>query len=567
MKKVYYMITLMFVILLASCAGNEWANTGNEKDDRVSISAEIPGNIANTRAQITVPSTHQLRSIIEVWTKEDRPELKYRNEVVLDNGVTPTFDFALTPGDYSCLVWTDFVEKDASATDITTEDDVTYKHFDDFCYDTSDLHNIVIKHEQGATLFDTDLCDGFFANLELEKSMSPVSQVVKLARPFAQLIVKEKDAKKFTALKSMQVSYEMPKGFNVGTGEPVSGMMTALYGKSIQSGDDSRILFTSYLFTSSTGFALGATTLSLTTTGRVTSEIPSGSINLVRNQRITASGNLISGEGAEPDPDPEPARDPLVGDYFFKDGTWGAELTEENKEDCIGLVYAVGAQAGDDIANYPDSDGKSIKGYVAALKPLVPAFAMTGDYGLSGRLYLYNKSNQIAFPAPDQENDIVDYNGYAMTQKLLSSDLFKAHTADLVYPALQCFNSWLNGADVVKPKGNVSEWYIPSARQVLDIVGGSYGFAAISGIKLEAMEKNALAASLAKVIELGIGNSVGGNGYNIFNSSLNQNDLPEPVTIQVNKEDVKETKGGLNTVKFARANIAGYIRPVLTIIR
>ena len=568
MKKVYYIITLMFAVLLVSCANNELANTGNEKDDRVSISAEIPGGVADTRAQITVPSTHQLRSIIEVWSKEDRPELKYRNEVVVDGGTTPNFDFALSPGDYTCLVWTDFIKKDAVVADVTTDNDITYKHFEDFCYDTSDLHNVFIKDEKGTTLFDTDLCDGFFANLELEKSMNPISRVVKLVRPFAQLIVKEKNAGKFAALKSMQVNYEMSKGFNVATGEPVAGMMTAVYAKSFQTGDDSRVLFTSYLFTPSTGLALGATTLSLTTTSKTTNEIPSGSINLVRNQRMTASGNLISGEGVDPDPEPEPSRDPLVGDYFFKNGTWGDELTDENKDDCIGLVYAVGPQTGDDISNYPDSDGKSIKGYVVALKPLEPTEEFIQNiHKLSSRLYLYNKDNKIALPTPEKKNDIVNHNGYAMTQKLLSFDLFKAHLDDETYPALQCFYTWLNGSEVVKPARYASEWYIPSARQILDIIGGSYGFAARSDVKLEAMQKNALATSLTRTIDLGIGSSIGGNGYNMFNSSLNQNDIPEPVTIQVNKEADKATKGGLNTVKYGRENVAGYVRPVLTIIK
>ena len=154
-----------------------------------------------------------------------------------------------------------------------------------------------------------------------------------------------------------------------------------------------------------------------------------------------------------------------------------------------------------------------------------------------------------------------------MTQKLLSFDLFKDHLDDETYPALQCFYAWLNGNEVVKPTSNASEWYIPSARQILDIIGGSYGFAARSDAKLEAMEKTELAASLAKAIELGIGSSIGGNGYNMFNSSLNQNSLPEPVTIQVNKEADKATKGGLNTVKYNRENVAGYVRPVLTIIK
>ena len=153
-----------------------------------------------------------------------------------------------------------------------------------------------------------------------------------------------------------------------------------------------------------------------------------------------------------------------------------------------------------------------------------------------------------------------------MTQKLLSFDLFKAHIDDEVYPALQCFYVWLNEV-ANKTIPNASEWYIPSARQVLDIIGGSYGFAALVNPAVDAMEKNALGTSLAKVIDAKIGSPIGGNGYNVFNSSLNQNEVPEPITIQVNKEADKEMKGGLNTIKYNRANVAGYVRPVLTIIK
>lgn len=569
MKKLYYIITLMFITLLASCSQEEMVDKEKE-DNRVNISAEFPTDIAATRVPITVPATHQLRCIIEVWTQNANPVLEYRQETIVENGAVPAFDFALLPGDYDCLMWADFVKKDAAVTDVTTGSDVAYKHFEDFCYDTSDLHDVSIKDEQGTTLFDTGLCEGFFASLDLKKSLQPVSRVVKLARPFSQLVLKEKDADKFATLKSLRVSYEMPKGFNVATGEPTSDMMAAVYSKNFRSGDNSQVLFAGYLFTPSAGFTLGATTLTLTATGKTTNEIPSGTINLVRNQRMTASGNLVTGGGVEPDPDPdpEPDRDPLVGDYFFKNGTWGSELTDENKDDCIGLVYAVGPQTGDDIANYPDSEGKSIKGYVVSLKPLEPTEEFIQNiHKLSSRLYLYNKDNKIALPTPEKKNDIVNHNGYAMTQKLLSFDLFKAHLDDETYPALQCFYAWLNGNEVVKPTRYASEWYIPSARQILDIIGGSYGFAEISGIKLEAMEKNALATSLTRAIDLGIGSSIGGNGYNMFNSSLNQNDIPEPVTIQVNKEADKATKGGLNTVKYNRENVAGYVRPVLTIIK
>ena len=77
------------------------------------------------------------------------------------------------------------------------------------------------------------------------------------------------------------------------------------------------------------------------------------------------------------------------------------------------------------------------------------------------------------------------------------------------------------------------------------------------------MEKNTkLAAALETVITKKIGTSIGGGkGHYVFNSSLNQNELPEPVAILV------DGTGSLLAVKNNRTNIAGYIRPVLTIIK
>ena len=65
MKKLYFIITLLFTVLLASCSQEEPVN-GETDNSRVSISAELPGDIAATRAQITIPTTHKLRCIIEV---------------------------------------------------------------------------------------------------------------------------------------------------------------------------------------------------------------------------------------------------------------------------------------------------------------------------------------------------------------------------------------------------------------------------------------------------------------------------------------------------------------------
>lgn len=565
MKKLYFIMTLIFMSLMASCSQEEIVNRETE-NKRVNISAEFPGNIASTRASISIPATHKLRCIIEVWEAEKNPELKYRNEMTVEGGVVaPTFDFALKPGEYNCLIWADLIKKDAATSEVTIGNEVTYTHFEDTYYDTSDLNSVKVKDAKA--LFDTDLCDGFFMSMQLKKSDTPVQKVVKLVRPFAKLIVKENEAEKFATLQKIGVSYEMPEAFNVATGEPTAEKVSGLYEKTFTSGDVSRILFTSYRFVPSTETTVSSSTLSFkTATGTIRCEIPGDVITLKRNQQMTAGGNLISGGGIEPEPEPEPSgEDPQIGDYFFIDGTWSSELTDDKKDDCVGLVYAVGVQQGDNIDNYPNSTGKTIKGYVVSLKALTPTFEVTNNHGyptaskMYPRLFLYNKQSQVALSVPSTV-DRSNHNGYLKTQELLVSEQFRGHQNDEYYPALQCFNSWIQDNSTAKPT-NASQWYIPSARQVLDIVGGCYGFTTVDGIK--AMEKNTkLAAALETVITKKIGTSIGGgSGYYVFNSSLNQNELPEPVAIQVNGT------GSLLAVKNNRTNIAGYIRPVLTIIK
>lgn len=555
----------MFITLLASCSRQELVDQ-EAAEGRVSISAELPASIAATRAQIAVPATHQLRCIIEVWTNSASPVLKHRQEVAVASGAFPTFDFALRPGDYNCLMWADFIKKDAATTEMTVED-VTYTHFEDFVYDTSDLRAIAIKEGATDNLFDTDLCDGFYATLSIKKNATAVQQTMQLKRPFAKLIVKESNAEKFATLEGMSLECQLPNSFNVATGEPGKEMMTVAHEKTFEQGDASQVLFTEYVFAPSTGLSMSSFLLAFSTSeGNSRCEIPAG-IALKRNQQMVAGGKVMEGGTVTSKPDePTPDRDPQVGDYFFIDGTWSSELTDDNKADCVGIVYAVGAQPGDDISNYPNSEGQSIKGYVVALKFVSPlAEYVQSTHKLSDRMYLYEANNIVGLPVPDLKNDIVNHNGYSMTKKLLSAESFLAHN-DKTYPALHCFYVWQNeGAGKTLP--NASEWYIPSARQVLDIIGGSYGFNALINPKVDAMEKSALGTSLANAIGMGIGNPIGGNGYNVFNSSLNQNDPPAPVTIQVNKEADKETNGGLNTVKYNRANDAGYVRPVLTIIK
>lgn len=565
MKKLYFIITVMFITLLASCSQEEQMN---QETDRVSISAKLPTDIAATRAQIAVPTTHKLRCIIEVWTKSANPTLKYRKEVAVEGGAIPTFDFGLRPGDYTCLMWADFIKKDASSTEVTTGGDVTYTHFEDTYYDTSDLHQITIKDKYAVNLFDTDLCDGFYAGLEVKKNATTVQQTVKMTRPFAKLTIKENDAEKFAMLTALEVSYEMPKVFNVATGEPGAEMLTSVYEKVVNGQDESQVLFSGYVFTPSAGISLGSALLTFKMTkGEKTREIPGESIMLKRNEQITAAGSLIGGGALKPTDPEEPAADPEVGDYFFIDGTWSNELTEANKANCVGIVYAVGVQPGDDISNYPNSDGKSIKGYVMGLKTLygtVDDGLVEGETMGGGRIYWYNIKSDIystlyaTFPYV-KPLDVDNFNGYTKTESYLNSDVFKVHSTDYYFPSLQFFKTWRDKQTVVT---NASQWYIPSFKQLSSVIGGCYGYAAINSYyEFPAVDKvNALSVAFEKAkSELACGDFTTGKHFVLSSSISLKQPAYEPIMILYN---------GASEIKPQQVNKPqSAIRPVLTIIK
>ena len=583
MKKLYFIITLLFTVLLASCSQEEPVN-GETDNSRVSISAELPGDIAATRAQITIPTTHKLRCIIEVWTKSDSPFLKYREEIAVAAGTVPTFDFPLRPGDYTCLMWADFIAADAAVSEVTSVDGVIYTHFEDTYYDTSNLHQLTVKDEFASNLFDTDLCDGFYAKLEVKKNAAAVNESMKLKRPFAKLIVQETDAEKFATLTGLTVSFEMPKTFSVATGEPGAEMLTVVYDKNFASAEDApQILYTGYVFTPSTGLSLGSSILTFTTAaGKSTREIPGESIELKRNQQMTAGGKLMGDGALDPgtDPDPEPSKDPQVGDYFFIDGTWSSELTEENKANCVGIVYAVGAQGGDDISNYPNSEGKSIKGYVMALQNVKVdnSFDTANKNYFNGKIrpYFYQqngsnvnseiqKASKEAFKALASGADWNLYNGFSVTKKILATEIYTQNKDKMYHPALTVFEKWKETTATVV--ANSSGWYIPSSAQLLQFTGGLFGFAGASAPVVPAVTKvDAYNSAFMNAIDKGITKHFPTNnknaGYYMYSLSLSND--PAPYVLQIGYG-----VDGAGSIKATKPSfkVQADIRPVLTIIK
>ena len=569
MKKIFFIITTLFAAFLSSCTQEEVVN--NPADNRrVSLSAELPGTIANTRAQISVPVTHKLRCILEVWTRGAATStLAYRGEQAVEAGGIPTFNFELDPGDYSFLMWADFIEKDAATEELTIDNGVVYTHYEDLFYDTSDLKNITMK--DAAAMFDTDLCDAFFLKEDVDKSDESIVRTLRMNRPFAKLIAVEKNDADYAKITGISVSYTVPAGFNVSTGEPLAGTVTAGYTKETMESDEN-VLFTNYIFTPSVGgYALPVASFTLNSTeGNVSCEMAASSVTLSRNHQVRAVGAFLAGGTVIPEPEPEPDRDPMVGDYFFIDGTWSSELTADNQGDCIGIVYAVGAQEGDDIANYGiAATDKKILGYVMALKNIpAKSYGFTEDnaHGITDRPYLYlhdvatkDVITGLELFTPATSVDKTNHDGIVKTKALLESSQFIAHSSDMSYPALQILNNWK--ADQVSVL-NASEWYIPSVAQLWAAAGGCYGVASQSGYP-EVTKVDALNMSFLNAIDAGIAEAFSSNasgGYYVYTSCLTTGS--GVCFAQINR-DGTAFKPKENDPKAAQ----GLIRPVLTIIK
>ena len=584
MKKLFLIITTLFAAFLSSCTQEEMAGDSDAVSKRVSLSAELPGSIANTRAQISVPATHKLRCILEVWTRGTASSvLAYRAEQAVEAGGVPTFDFELDPGDYSLLMWADFIEREATTEDVSAGNGVEYTHYADLFYDTSDLKNITIK--DAAAMFDTDLCDAFFLKEDIDKTEDAVIRTVTLSRPFAKLIAVEKNDEDYAEITGLSVSYDVPAGFNVSTGEPLGQMLTAGYAKDEMQSEDN-VLFTNYIFASSlNGYSLPVVSITLNSTiGNASCEMAAGSVTLPRNHQVRAVGTFLAGGTVVPEPDPEPARDPMVGDYFFIDGTWSSELNGDNLNDCIGIVYAVGPNENDDISNYgPEAEGKEILGYVMALNNTgIPKAADGSDlfpapnarYVLSNsRPYFYMQTE--AGGAKDDAVTVLtkqdgywdSFDGFTATADLLAHPTYTGAADKKYYPVLLVFETWKKVA--IQP-ANASEWYIPSSGQLYEAAMKCYADtyeltdADINTYHAWEMEvEPALLNAFNAAIDAGVATTFCGNtnasGYYIWTSTLNADAMP--MAMQIGAEQV--------TQLYSKPNYRtqGLIRPFLTIIK
>lgn len=534
MKKSLLFSAMALSLGLLSCNQEDMSDVETVTGTPVTVSVEVPGVLSGSESRTlpAAPADHKLRCIMVVDYKTEGAEDLRMEQVAGETMVNEKFRFTFTPAeeDYTCLFWADYV-------DGTTESDGKYA---DKYYNTADLTNVTYKVADN-TVFNNPACDAFFG-----KSLASSPNAV-LKRPFVKLSFKDKNHGTVQDASSLSVTYTVPSGFSV-KDNTVSGSsnqeikLTA----AAPADKDSDIWFYNYVFAPANVNKLRGDILM--TVGEDDVTIKTASLVLTQNYDITASIDFASGDGnvdVDVDIDDEfyDPDAPKVGQFMQKDGSFSDTYDAENS---VAIVFAAGPKGGDVATNYGQPDGTKIWGYAMGLNSVKRAALTTAETPLDLTSY------GIASPwAAD------DYNGYVYTQQL------EAATASLGTELMSAYNEWKT-TNSVSEITKVSDWYIPSARQLLDVMGMTLGYAGGEGIDA-VVQNEQFASLLANLMNEGKSSWFGTHtsASNVMSSSVNTGG--QIMAVQTSYADGKETISKALGVNVNEKASTFAIRPVLTI--
>lgn len=539
MKKSLLFSAMALSLGLLSCNQEDMSDVETVTGTPVTVSVEVPGALSGSESRTlpAAPEGHQLRCIMVV---DYNTAADVRMEQVAgETMVNEKFRFTFTPAEeeYTCLFWADYVDEGAAVSD---------GKYTDKYYNTADLTNVTYKVADN-TVFNNPACDAFFGH-SLASSPNAV-----LKRPFVKLSFKDQKHETVQNASSLSVTYTVPSGFSV-KDNTVSGnsnqeiKLTA----AAPADKDNDIWFYNYVFAPANVNKLGGILMTVNEE-EVTKEVTinTESLVLTQNYDITASIDFASGDGnvdVDVDIDDEfnDPDAPKVGQFMQKDGTFSDIYSAENS---IAIVFAAGSKEGDDVATkYGQPDGTKIWGYAMGLSSVKRAALTTAETPLDLTGY------GIASPwAAD------DYNGYVYTQQL------EAATASLGTDLMPAYNEWKT-ANSVSAITNVSGWYIPSARQLLDVMGMTLGYAGGEGIDVVAQNEQ-FASLLADLMNEGKSSWFGTHtsASNVMSSSVNTGG--QIMAVQTSYADGKETISKALGVNVNGKASTFAIRPVLTIFK
>ena len=532
MKKSLLFSAMALSLGLLSCNQEDMSDVETVTGTPVTVSVEVPGVLSGSESRTlpAAPEGHQLRCIMVVdynTTEDVRME-----QVAGETMVNEKFRFTFTPAeeDYTCLFWADYVDEGAVASD---------GKYTDKYYNTADLTNVTYKVSDN-TVFNNPACDAFFG-YSLAGSPNAV-----LKRPFVKLSFKDQKHETVQDASSLSVTYTVPSGFSVKDNTVSENSNQEIKLTAAAPADkDNDIWFYNYVFAPANVNKLDDIRM---TVGEEEVTINTESLVLTQNYDITASINFASGNGnanvdVDIDDEYNDPNAPKVGQFMQKDGTFSDTYDAENS---IAIVFAAGPKGGDRATKYGQPDGTKIWGYAMGLSSVKRAALTTAETPLDLTGY------GIASPwAAD------DYNGYVYTQQL------EAATASLGTDLMPAYNEWKT-TNSVSEITNVSGWYIPSARQLLDVMGMTLGYAGGEGIDAVAQNEQ-FASRLADLMNEGKSSWFGTHtsASNVMSSSVNTGG--QIMAVQTIYADGKETISKALGVNVNEKASTFAIRPVLTI--
>lgn len=535
MKKSLLFSAMALSLGLLSCNQEDMSDVETVTGTPVTVSVEVPGVLSGSESRTLpeAPEGHQLRCIMVVdYNTEDDVRME---QVAGETMVNEKFRFTFTPAeeDYTCLFWADYVDEGAAVSD---------GKYTDKYYNTADLTNVTYKVSDN-TLFNNPACDAFFG-----KSLAGSPNAV-LKRPFVKLSFKDQDHETVQAAFSLSVTYTVPSGFSV-KDNTVSGSSNQEIKLTTAAPADKNndIWFYNYVFAPENLNQLPGKIL-MTVDGKDVT-INTESLVLTQNYDITASIDFASGGGnvnvdVDIDDEYNDPKAPKVGQFMQKNGSFSDTYDAENS---IAIVFAAGPKGGDVATNYGKSADTKIWGYAMGLSSVKRAALTTAETPLDLTSY------GIASPwAAD------DYNGYVYTQQLETA------TASLGTELMPAYNEWKT-TNSVSEITNVSDWYIPSARQLLDVMGMTLGYAGEEGIDA-VVQNEQFASLLANLMNEGKSSWFGTHtsASNVMSSSVNTGG--QIMAVQTSYADGKETISKALGVNVNGKASTFAIRPVLTIFK
>ena len=535
MKKSLLFSAMALSLGLLSCNQEDMSDVETVTGTPVTVSVEVPGALSGSESRTlpAAPEGHQLRCIMVV-DYNTAADLRME-QVAGETMVNEKFRFTFTPAeeDYTCLFWADYVDEGTAASD---------GKYTDKYYNTADLTSVTYKVSDN-TVFNNPACDAFFG-YSLAGSPNAV-----LKRPFVKLSFKDKNHKTVQAASSLSVTYTVPSGFSV-KDNTVSGSSNQeiILTTAAPADKNNDIWFYNYVFAPENVNKLPGGNIQMTVDEEEVT-INTESLVLTQNYDITASIDFASGDGnvdVDVDIDDEfnDPDAPKVGQFMQKDGTFSDTYDAEKS---IAIVFAAGPKEGDVVTNYGKSADTKIWGYAMGLSSVARKAFTTAETPLDLTSY------GIASPWAAG-----DYNGYKYTQQLETA------TASLGAALMSAYDEWKT-TNSVSAITNVSGWYIPSARQLLDVMGMTLGYAGEEGI--DAVAQNEQFASLLADLMSGDKSWFGTHtsASNVMSSSVSRSG--QIMAVQTSYADGKETISKAFGVSVNGKPSTFAIRPVLTIFK